>query len=281
MPTFRKALGAGKWFPADPATLEHMVGRDINAAEVPEIKGRIIATIAPHAGYVYSGKVAGYSFRAARDNLTGTDLPETVVVLGFTHSIGFPGIAFMDGDSIETPLGPSALDQTAIEMLTTGRERLFIDYAPHEMEHSAENEIPFVQAAFPNAKLVVALTGDHEDRSLNELVQALSALAETKRILVVASTDMLHADDYELVSSTDRQTLERVAAMDIMAIGKTWSPQNQIFCGIMPVLAAMRFAEAQGCRQSTVLYYRNSGDEDPISRGHWVVGYGSVVFAVS
>ena len=187
----------------------------------------------------------------------------------------------MDGDALVTPMGEVRLDMEATSFLATSSKRLIIDYSLHGEEHSAENEIPFVQAALPDARIAVGLFGDHDPQTLSDLVSALSALAKKKRILVVASTDMLHDPNYDLVTKTDKATLESLAAMDVDGLMKTWDIEKQIFCGLMPVLAVMKFAGLQGCRKATVLHYRNSGDDFPESRGNWVVGYGAAVFAAA
>ena len=82
------------------------------------------------------------------------------------------------------------------------------------------------------------------------------------------------------MTNTDKATLEEVAQMDDAELAEKWRPSKQIFCGIAPVLATMRFSKDQGCKKGTILGYRNSGDDFPESRGRWVVGYGAVVFAV-
>ena len=112
------------------------------------------------------------------------------------------------------------------------------------------------------------------------MAQAILGLAENKKILVVASTDLLHDPDYPLVTRTDQQTLQQIAALDEHALLNRWRPDNQICCGLMPVLTAIRVAKGMGCTKGTPLYYRNSGDDHPESRGNWVVGYGAMVFAV-
>jgi len=276
----RKAHGSGRWFPGDGRELKKMVDGYIEKAHPEPVEGRIVAAIAPHAGYVYSGKVAGFTFRAIKDNAQKAGAPETVVVLGFSHRGGFRGVALMDGDGIETPLGRAALDKEAGETLASLSPQIFFNYGPHREEHSAENEIPFVQAALKDSKMVVALMGDHDPQTLDAMVKALNTLSRKKRLLVVASTDMLHDPDYDLVSQTDAKTLEKLSAMDSDGLRKEWGYDKQIFCGIGPVVAAMKFARAQGAKKGSVLYYRNSGDDFPESRGRWVVGYGSAVFAV-
>ena len=276
----RQAHGSGRWFPGNRQELKKMIESYVEKAQPGPVEGRIVAAISPHAGYIYSGKVAGFTFRAIRDNAQKMGQPETVVVLGFSHSGGFPGVALMDGDFIETPLGKGVLDTEAAEILAGASPRIFFNYGPHRGEHSAENEIPFVQAALPDTKMVVALMGDHDPETLDALVGALDALSKKKRLLVVASTDMLHDPSYDLVTKTDKKTLLKLQAMDCEGLEKTWGYDNQILCGIGPVLAVMKFALAQGCKKGSVLYYRNSGDDFPEGRGQWVVGYGSAVLAV-
>jgi len=277
----RVAKGSGRWFPGDGVQLATMVGDFIKHAKVSEIKGRIVAAIAPHAGYVYSGRVAGSTFRAIQDNAIVVKRPETVVILGFHHRRGFRGVALMDGDELVTPLGAAKIDMDTVRMLASSPgKKLFIDYSLHGEEHSAENEVPFVQVTLPGVKIVVGLFGDHDGETLDAVVAALAELAKKKRILVIASTDMLHDADYDLVSRTDKDTMKKLACMDIDGLVRTWNMEKQIFCGLMPVLAVMKFSQLQGCGKATILEYRNSGDDYPESRGNWVVGYGSAAFVV-
>jgi len=276
----REALGAGRWFPGSGKQLKAMVEGYIENARPVKVNGRIVAAIAPHAGYVYSGKVAGYTFRAIRDNTEAWGRPDTAVVLGIGHRGGFQGVALMDGDVLRTPLGDAVLDTTGADAMASMSARIYLDYRPHAGEHSAENEVPFVQAALPGIPIIVGLVGDHDPRTLDDLGAALDRLSEEKKIVVIASSDMLHDPDYALVTRTDRESLKLVAAMDHAGIRKGWDHSRQTFCGIGPVLAAMRFAQRKGCPEGTVLIYRNSGDDFPESRGRWVVGYGAVVFAV-
>ncbi len=275
----RKAWGSGRWFPASKGSLKTMIDGFVDQADVPAIESKIVGAIAPHAGYVYSGPVAGYTFRAIRDNARAFESPESVVVLGFSHRAAFRGVALMDGNAVTTPLGEAELDRGAASILAAKSERIYEDYGPHQGEHSAENEIPFVQATLPRAKLVVALMGDHTQPTHEALVAALLALAEKKSILVLASTDMLHDADYDRVRRTDRATLEKLAVLDEAGIKESWNSSSQVFCGIGPVLAVMAFSRKSDCSKATILHYRNSGDDHPESRGDWVVGYGAAVFA--
>ncbi|NLE66781.1 MAG: AmmeMemoRadiSam system protein B [Lentisphaerae bacterium] len=278
-PRVHRTHGDGRWFPADPGALRAMVKGYLASAESPAITGRIVFAVAPHAGYDYSGRVAGAAFRAISDNARAEGMPEAAVLIGFTHSRPFPGAALLEGDSIRSPLGDAPLDRGAAAILLKDRNRLFADNAPHAGEHSAENLVPFAQAAIPGVPLVVLLIGDHNGGTIAQIAAALNDLAEKKRIVVIASSDMLHDPDYDLVTATDRDTLKKLAALDDAALARAWSGDRQIFCGITGVLAGLRFAKAQGCKAGNVLMYRNNGDDDPSSRGRWVVGYGAAVFA--
>ncbi len=276
----RKAYGSGRWFPGGRRELVSAIEGYMDQAKVEPVSGRIVGAIAPHAGYVYSGPVAGYTFRALKDNARDDKAPETVVILGFSHRGGFPGVALMDGDAIETPVGATTLDREAGDVLAAASDRIRYDYRPHKGEHSAENEIPFAQVALPDAKLVVGIIGDHEPATREALAAALQRLSARKRIVVVASTDLLHDASHEKVTKTDEKTLARIAALDEDGLEAAWSFAEQVCCGIGPVLTTMRFAKLQATGPGTILRYRNSGDDHPESRGSWVVGYGAAVFAV-
>lgn len=276
----REACGAGRWFPGGKAELLKMVTGFIEKADVSGLNGTIAGAISPHAGYIYSGGIAGYVFKALKEQAQKGNAPETVVILGFSHRGSFPGVALMDGDAIATPLGEAALDREAAKILTSGRDKIKLDYRPHYGEHSAENQVPFVQVALPGAALVVALMGDHNPQTIAQLVNGLEDLAKRKKIVVVASSDMLHDADYDLVTRTDKATLQIVAAMEDTKLLQEWGYDRQTFCGLGPAVVTMRFAAGQGCKKGTVLKYENSGDKHPESRGQWVVGYGAVVFSV-
>jgi AmmeMemoRadiSam system protein B len=222
--------------------------------------------------------VAGNAYRAIRDDAARHGAPESVVILGFSHRGGVRGITLMDGTDFATPLGPAPIDTESTRFLAAADPRIMIDYRPHVGEHSAENQVPFVQGALPGVPIVLTLVGAHDPAHIETLVAALTRLAERKRLLVIASSDMLHDPDYERVRRTDQTTLKRVAAMDINGVLNAWDHTEQVFCGIGPVVTTMRFAQEQGCARGTVLRYRNSGDDHPESRGQWVVGYGAVTF---
>lgn len=276
----RSAVGAGKWFPGTRGELAQAVESYLSGAYIPEIQAPIAAVIAPHAGYAYSGPVAGYAYRAIQAGAALHGPPETVVVLGFSHRGEGQGVSLMDGSALATPLAETALDAGAAAELTAADPRITLNYRPHFGEHSLENQVPFIQAVLPSASLVMALLGNREPALLETLAAALDTLAGKKKILVVASSDMLHDASYERVRKTDQATAKKTVAMDMTGLLHDWDYSHQIFCGIGPVIAAMKFAQRRGCIKGMLLRYRNSGDDYPESRGEWVVGYGAFAFTV-
>lgn len=271
-------MGAGKWFPGTSALLAPLIAEQLENAYIPEVKKPILALIAPHAGYVYSGPTAAYTYRALKENSLIHGAPETVIVLGFSHREQVQGVAILDGDGFSTPLGIIPLDREIGMHLTQSSTRITFDYRPHMGEHSLENQVPFIQTVLPSASLVMAMIGPRDQELLDTLAVTLKQLAAKKKILVIASSDMLHDSSYERVRKTDQATLRKVIAMDIKGIMHDWDYSHQVFCGIGPVVTTMRYAHLLGCKKATLLRYRNSGDDFPESRGEWVVGYGAVAF---
>ncbi len=272
------ARGAGRWFPGSRDSLRNMVEEFIDNAQVPPPAGSVAAAISPHAGFEYSGPVAGYTFRALREAAKAGHTPDIVLVTGFSHRGSFPGIALLPGSAIRTPLGDITLDNRLRQEMLAGSNIIFADQSLHHDEHSAENLLPFLQMALPDTPVTVAIIGDHEPDTIDELMTVLQKSGQSRNILLLASTDLLHDPDYHKVTQTDQETLRMICALDTAALTANWSYTNQLCCGIAPVQCAMRWAAMQGCTQGSVLHYRNSGDDFPESRGEWVVGYGSVIF---
>jgi len=278
-----RTQGDGRWFPARGAALRAMVSGYIDQAGqadgVPAVGRSMCAAVAPHAGYIYSGAVAGHTYRFLQAASQGGCGPDLVVVLGFPHRVSFRGVAWLDADVIRTPMGDMRVDREGMRrMLQAGGADMFLDQSYHAQEHSAENQLPFIQVALPGVPLVVALIGGHDHDAAVRLASALHAAGQGRRICVIASTDLLHDPDYDRVVASDQSTLAMMENLDSDGLNKAWSYTSQVCCGISPVLAALEVARRGGCRRGKRLAYCNSGDIDPAGRGQWVVGYGAMVF---
>ena len=151
-------------------------------------------------------------------------------------------------------------------------------YKPHCGEHSAENEIPFVQRAFPNAKIVVILVGTHDGKVSQEVADGLFEVSKQKKIYVVASSDMLHDANHSLVEKVDRETISLTEKLDVQSLVRNWTYDNQIYCGITAVIPTMLYCIKQNCKKAITLDLTNSEIVTKRMNSGYVVGYGAVVF---
>ena len=221
------------------------------------------AVIAPHAGYVYSGPVAGQAFASLGD---GASAIRRAVVVGPAHFVPFRGIAVPSAAAFRTPLGEVPLDRDAIEALRDLPQVKLAD-APHEPEHALEVELPFLQAVLGDFALVPLLVGEATAGEVAEVLERLWGGPET---LLVISSDLSHYEPYERArASTTRRPRRRSSASTRRASGRAMPAAGcrSAGCSWRRVGAAMRVAR---------LDLRNSGDT--AGPKDQVVGYGAWAF---
>jgi AmmeMemoRadiSam system protein B/AmmeMemoRadiSam system protein A len=274
---------AGKFYPADPQKLEGAVRAYLEDAVEPT-GARPLALVVPHAGYIYSGQIAADGYRQA----LGHEY-DLVVVLGTNHTAsGFRGVSVYRGTGYRTPLGLAKIDTELVDELIAVDEAFTFDPRVHLSEHSVEVQIPFVQVAFPNAKIVAAVVGTPDRELCRRFGRVLAGAVRDRRALVVASSDLSHYPAYEDAVSIDRSTLEAIAGLDSEALQITTGKQlrrkvanlGTCACGEAPVMAVMEASLALGASSGRVVSYANSGDTAIGDRSR-VVGYGAVTFHAS
>jgi hypothetical protein len=261
--TVRRPAVAGTFYPDDPVLLAGTVDGYVAGAERAALPGGAPprALVAPHAGYLYSGPVAGSAFAA---------LPRKapfarVVVLGPSHYVPFRGLALPTAEAFATPLGEVAVDRGAAEELA-GLDQVVVDDEPHRREHSLEVELPFLQRRLGEFRLVPLAVGDAEPA---EVASVLSRL-DREDTLIVVSTDLSHYHRYDTARRIDSRTSAAIESLDVDAIGEGDA------CGRVPLRGLLARARERGwsCRR---LDLRNSGDTaGPDDR---VVGYGAYALA--
>ncbi|MCX6348636.1 MAG: AmmeMemoRadiSam system protein B, partial [Candidatus Aureabacteria bacterium] len=244
---------------------------------------RIVAVIAPHAGYPYSGPIAAAAFRQIEGRKVST-----VLLLGCSHRAAFRGVAVYPGDGFRTPLGVVPVDTELAGWFQKQDPRFTAPREAHDQEHSLEVELPFLQKAIPGFKIVPLLIGEVDRGARERLGEVMAeALRNDPDALVVCSTDMTHYPPYQDANRIDRETLEAIRAMDmdkvlaITAQSARSSVPNLVctLCGENAVLATMKAASLLGAKEGTLVDYANSGDA-PIGDKSRVVGYGAVVFSL-
>jgi len=252
---------AGRFYPGEPGRLRAAVSRLLGAqpgvaTQAPQ------AVIAPHAGYVYSGAVAGAAFAALR---RATPAIDRVVLIGPAHYVAVDGIAVPTATAFATPLGPVAVDRDAVDALA---DLPFVrrSDAAHAPEHALEVELPFLQAVAASVPIVPLLVGETE---LDEVAIVLRRLWDIPGTLIVVSSDLSHYHAYETARRLDAETAEAIEHGDGTGLGPGQA------CGFRAVGGLLREVARRGLARRRIAL-TNSGDTaGPRDR---VVGYGAWVF---
>jgi len=251
---------AGQFYPANPEELMAQVNGFLTAAK-PAMAGIPKAIIAPHAGYRYSGPVAGsaYAYLAR-----GRDRFKRVVLLGPSHFVGFEGLAASKATVFQSPLGAIPVDEEALAQIRTLPQVTTLE-AAHRDEHSLEVHLPFLQVALGEFKLVPLVVGEATAERVGQVLNELWGGDETS---IVVSSDLSHYHDYQTAQQIDGETARRIELLDGQGLGGDQA------CGCQPIGGLLRAAKAHGLRCRAV-DLRNSGD----TSGHRdrVVGYGAFV----
>jgi hypothetical protein len=258
----------------------------VRQAGVEPIPGRLVALIVPHAGYLYSGAVAGHAFQAMEQaHCAG----RTIVLIGDTHTgSGSAQIAVWADGAFETPLGEIPVDGQLAQALVDADPRIQFDQAAFRNEHPVENQIPFIQIVCPGASLVpiVIRQPSLENAQLlaDALVTASEATAERDELLIVASTDLSHYHPYHEAQQMDEVALQAILSLEPQAVADSPARCAELglgganpltMCSQGAVMTALIAAQELGANRSAVLQYANSGDV-PIGDRSQVVGYAAV-----
>jgi hypothetical protein len=221
------------------------------------------AIIAPHAGYVFSGPVAGYSFGALAAHAGGV---ERLVVVGPSHYVGFEGLSVSPHDVFRTPLGDVEVDtREARGLIDEGLARF--SAGPHEREHSLETHLPFLQAVLDDFTIVPIVTGRAEGSAV---ARVLERYWDDDGTVISVSSDLSHFLDYDRAREIDASTADRIENLEPDEIGPDQA------CGFVAVRGLLEFAKSHGLDVER-LYLRNSGDTAGdktrvVGYGAWAIG---------
>lgn len=269
----KKAVVAGAFYPDSSVVLAGQVDRYLREANPQRIEGEIVALISPHAGYVYSGPVAAFGYKAISDRKY-----DTVVIIGPSHHVSFDGVSILERGFYETPLGKVEIDsEFAKELIKFKKSVIYFYPQAYEEEHSVEVQIPFLQRSSKDFKIVTLIMGNISYKTCKDLSEALvSAIRKSnKKVLILASTDMSHYYSYNDAVLKDQVTLSEILNFDAERLAEKISKGECELCGVAPVLATLLAGKGLGANKISLLKYANSADTaGDKSR---VVGYGSLV----
>lgn len=263
---------AGRFYPRDPEDLRAEASAYLSPSTAASPSFRAIGCIAPHAGYMYSGHVAGAVFARV-------EIPARCILLCPNHTgMGQP-LAIMSEGAWETPLGEVPIDVELAAMLKRSFAALQEDSAAHRAEHAAEVELPFLQLRQPELRFVPIAVGTARFEPLEQLGRALAEVISSQAapILIIASSDMNHYESDALTRVKDLRALERILSLDPRGLYDVVTQQGITMCGFGPAVAMLTAARQLGAKSAELVKYATSGDVSG-ERDH-VVGYAGVVVA--
>jgi hypothetical protein len=270
---------AGMFYPEDAGDLRRTVATLLDAATPQDPDKSVVAAIAPHAGYMYSGPVAAYTFKtlqACCPPLATDQFSPTVAVIAPSHREAFPYISVFTGGAYRTPLGDVPVAKDLADALVAADEYIMADWRGHLREHALEVELPFLQVIWPQFRLVPVVMGQQDWELCRLLGEHLAKLARAAPMLILASSDLSHYHPYEDAVEIDARFIASVQAFDPQALHHALEEEICEACGGGPVVAAMIAAKALGAEAVDILRYQNSGD---VSGDHSaVVGYLAATF---
>jgi len=265
---------AGQWYPGNFQNLSNQVDGYIDAAKLPVINGEIIAVMAPHAGYQYSGPVAGYAF----SDLKGL-AHDLVAVVSPMHHPYYDPLLTTAHSFYETPLGTIPVNEDALSILDDKlMERLGfkLKRIAYDPEHSLEIELPFLQRVIHNEFSMIPIMVREQSAKVSQaLGESLAELLDQRNALLVASTDLSHFYPQNVAEVLDKQVLLKVEALDPKGVIDIEDQGKGFACGRGALAAVMWAALNLDANHAQILNYATSGSVT----GDYaqVVGYGAAV----
>ncbi len=268
----RQSAVAGLFYPGQGAQLAAAV-RELLAAATGAVPGPAVAAVAPHAGYVYSGRTAGEVFARL-------EVPRRCVVLAPNHTgvcRAAEGGSVCALGSFVTPAGEVPVDEPAAATLMAGCDLLEDDPAAHAKEHAVEVELPFLLARRPDVRIVPIILAWSDWPRTRKLGEALAALVRgsDQPVLLLASSDMNHYESAAVAAGKDRLALAEVEKLDGEGLLDVTRRHQVTMCGRVPAAAVLHAAQLLGAAKAEVVHYSHSGmvsgDDDA------VVSYAGVV----
>ncbi|MBT9161237.1 MAG: AmmeMemoRadiSam system protein B [Dehalococcoidia bacterium] len=263
----RNPIVAGKFYPGTAASLQAEI-EGLIAADVA--KERVIGLVAPHAGYVYSGAVAGATF-------SRVEFKDTFVVLGPSHTGRGAAFSIMTEGSWKTPLGEVKIDSSLGKQILHRSDYLRENTAAHLYEHSIEVQLPFLQY-FKRDVMIVPIVLAHASGTIYReigwsIAQAIKDRAN--EVVIVASSDMTHYEPDESARRKDTQAIEAILDLNEDELLRRVEELNITMCGYAPVVSLICAAKELGAQEAELVRYQTSGDTSGDYRS--VVGYAGII----
>ena len=267
MSTVRHPSVAGRFYPGQPEVLLRDLHSYLGGAGE---KIEAIGCVVPHAGYMYSGHVAGAVYARLA-------LPTRFIILCPNHTGAGKPLAVMSEGGWDTPLGQAEIDHELATELRQDMRFLSEDAVAHRAEHALEVQLPFLQALRPEFTFVPIAVGVGSYEPLAELGEAIArvAAAHDDKILIIASSDMNHYESDVITRIKDSKAIEQILKLDPAGLYDVVVSEDISMCGYGPTIAMLTAAKRLGAESADLVKYATSadvsGDRDT------VVGYAGVI----
>ncbi|MBP7793193.1 MAG: AmmeMemoRadiSam system protein B [Candidatus Goldbacteria bacterium] len=261
----RDPVVAGMFYDKDvPALKKHLSQYVVQKQEKYKAK----AIVVPHAGYIYSGSVAGEVYSSVY-------IPDIIIIMGPNHTGAGKPISVMTEGVWRTPLGDVKINEPLANEIVKKCPAASKDVYAHLKEHSVEVQLPFLQYVKKGFSFIPVVLGEYNVNNLQAFSDTIAEVFKEKELLMIASTDLTHYEDSESAKEKDTMVLKAIEKLDEEEMLKKVEDNDISMCGWMPTFVAIRTAKLFGATKGIIIKYMNSGD----ASGDYsqVVGYGGAV----
>ena len=262
---------AGRFYPYPPEKLTALI-QQYSQLEAEISPQKVKACLVPHAGYIYSGHVAGAVFARIV-------LPKKIIILGVRHQPRGERVAINSSGAWRTPLGDAAIDLKLAAQLSAACPLLREDVVAHATEHSLEVQLPFLQVLAPGFRFVPVALGTVRFEDLVQVGASIGSVlaASREQILLVTTSDLNHYEDDATTRVKDQKAIDRILALDPLGLYQTCRAAQISMCGLGPTVAMLTALAALGSTKAELVRYATSGDIS--GERDAVVGYAGMIFS--
>ena len=256
----REAEVAGMFYPGSSGQLTNMIDGYLSETK-KVVQGDVMGLVCPHAGYIYSGPVAAWSYKQVEGNHY-----DVVVVIAPSHFEYFSGAAIYPGKYYETPLGKIPVNQELSKKLADYSPEIRLSNQGHDPgksgrgEHSLEVQLPFLQKTLGEFSLIPIVIADQSWENTRTLGDALVEVLKDKKVLIVASSDLSHYHSYSEAYKLDETLIDFFADYEFKKILQGCEKREFEACGYGPIAVMMYACSKMRCKESKVLKYATSCD---------------------
>ena len=261
---------SGAFYPAEPHALTSLIHKYVSPDPLMERRS-VRACLVPHAGYIYSGSVAGAVFARI-------SLPKRIIVLGVRHFPYGEEAAILSRGVWRTPLGDAPIDGELAARVSQSCELLLEDPLAHESEHSLEVQLPFLQVLDPGFKFVPIALGTLNYNALVAVGKSLGKiLAEEPDVLLLTTTDLNHYENQSTTIRKDNLAVEKILQLDAAGLYEICHRERISMCGLGPTVAMLTALRQVGATNATLVKHATSADYSHDTKK--VVGYAGFLFS--